>query len=183
MSPEERRERIREILQEQQKVKVNDLAALFQVNVMTIYRDVDLLERQGEVIRTHGGIMLNTGRHSKPATPAPQSSRMECAVCHKLTQPGFRWHIVGSGGSVVAVCCGHCAVLYSRMQAASAPLVLAQEALRPNTLEAEHGFFVSGTDFTTCCAPAVYAFSQEEHAHRFALGFGGRVMTWAELSR
>ncbi len=42
----------------QDEVGVADLAGHFQVTAMTIRRDLDVLEKQGQVTRTHGGAML-----------------------------------------------------------------------------------------------------------------------------
>ena len=53
----ERRARIQKLLAEQQVVSIPELAGLFGVSEMTIRRDLDHLERNGVVRRTHGGAL------------------------------------------------------------------------------------------------------------------------------
>ena len=50
-----RRDRIRELLNGQQAVSIANLAETFGLSEMTIRRDLDQLERRGQVRRTHGG--------------------------------------------------------------------------------------------------------------------------------
>lgn len=52
-----RRLRIREMLVRREAVAIPDLARQFQVSAMTIRRDLDQLEQDGELRRTHGGAM------------------------------------------------------------------------------------------------------------------------------
>ncbi len=47
--------RIRKLLQSERMVSISDLARQFEVSEMTIRRDLDKLERTGQVQRTHGG--------------------------------------------------------------------------------------------------------------------------------
>jgi len=60
---EERRAKIVELLQKSGKVTVAELARILKVSQMTIRKDLDLLEQDGELLRTHGGAILPT--HSK----------------------------------------------------------------------------------------------------------------------
>jgi DeoR family transcriptional regulator, fructose operon transcriptional repressor len=53
--PPLRQNRVLEILQERGQVTVNDLVALFEVSQDTIRRDLDVMERRGLLVRTHGG--------------------------------------------------------------------------------------------------------------------------------
>lgn len=50
-----REKKILEILDEHGEVKVKDLSKLFQVSEVTIRRDLQSLENQGLLVRTHGG--------------------------------------------------------------------------------------------------------------------------------
>ncbi|HAU38971.1 MAG TPA: DeoR/GlpR transcriptional regulator, partial [Phycisphaerales bacterium] len=52
-----RREEIQRILQSRQQVSISQLARRFGVSEMTIRRDLDQLESQGRVRRTHGGAL------------------------------------------------------------------------------------------------------------------------------
>ena len=54
----ERRELILEILEKKKSVSVTELADALYVSAPTMRRDLDLLEREGKVQRTHGGVLL-----------------------------------------------------------------------------------------------------------------------------
>jgi len=60
---EERRAKIVELLQKSGKVTVAELARILKVSQVTIRKDLDLLEQDGELLRTHGGAILPA--HSK----------------------------------------------------------------------------------------------------------------------
>ncbi len=60
---EERRSRIVEILRNSGKVTVSNLAKEFNVSEVTIRKDLDVLEKEGKLLRTHGGAILPV--HSK----------------------------------------------------------------------------------------------------------------------
>ena len=55
----ERRNMILEKLQDERKVVVSELSALFDVSEETIRRDLDKLDRQGLAIKSYGGAVLN----------------------------------------------------------------------------------------------------------------------------
>ena len=59
MFPEERRHIITEILRKQGRCRVDDLAGKLQVSEVTVRQDLDILEREGMLRRTHGGAILN----------------------------------------------------------------------------------------------------------------------------
>ncbi|AOY76285.1 DeoR/GlpR family DNA-binding transcription regulator [Clostridium formicaceticum] len=58
MLPAERRKIITDYLKEHGKVVVEDLAEVLKVSTMTIRRDLQLLEEEDLVTRTHGGAVL-----------------------------------------------------------------------------------------------------------------------------
>lgn len=65
VKPEQRQEQILARLRAlQAEVSVEDLASLFQVSPLTIRRDLEQLEEQGAVVRTHGGCMQKTSIES-----------------------------------------------------------------------------------------------------------------------
>jgi len=57
MLVEERRRRIMEILEDQERVTVEELVPRFSVSAVTIRGDLDALARVGAVIRSHGGAL------------------------------------------------------------------------------------------------------------------------------
>ncbi|MGB9858172.1 MAG: DeoR/GlpR family DNA-binding transcription regulator [Dictyoglomaceae bacterium] len=58
MLAEERRTRILELLEKERGVKVSDLVRIFNVTGATIRRDLEALEKEGLLKRTHGGAIL-----------------------------------------------------------------------------------------------------------------------------
>lgn len=62
MLSEERRRAILEMIQEDGRVLVRDLARRFRTSVITIRKDLEFLHHQGQLERTHGGALpLKTG--------------------------------------------------------------------------------------------------------------------------
>lgn len=57
----ERRNKILTILREDKHVVVNELAKTFEVSEETIRRDLDKLEKEGFVVKTYGGAVINEG--------------------------------------------------------------------------------------------------------------------------
>ena len=55
MSPQERRKRILQLLEQNEKIEIVELSETLSVTPMTIRRDFDMLERQKKLIRTYGG--------------------------------------------------------------------------------------------------------------------------------
>lgn len=67
MSPAvQRKSRMIEILESQERVLVADLARMFDVSDMTIRRDLESLERSGAVSRVHGGAVRAQSRSYEP---------------------------------------------------------------------------------------------------------------------
>ena len=56
---EERIQGIRKILERENRILVNDLYKTFNTTTVTIRKDLDLLEKEGFLKRTHGGAILN----------------------------------------------------------------------------------------------------------------------------
>ena len=55
---DERLEKILEILENEKKVKVTDLAEKFNVSEVIIRKNLKRLEQEGKLKRTHGGAIL-----------------------------------------------------------------------------------------------------------------------------
>lgn len=58
MLPNQRREKILDLLKEDGSAKVNDLARIFKVTEVTVRQDLEKLDKEGLVIREHGGVYL-----------------------------------------------------------------------------------------------------------------------------
>lgn len=57
MNPIKRKEYILDLLNQQGEVSVQDLADTLNVTSETIRRDLSILEKEGEIIKIHGGAM------------------------------------------------------------------------------------------------------------------------------
>jgi len=67
VSPPQRRRQILDLLASSDgPVSVETLGVRLDVSPVTVRRDLDLLERSGAVIRTHGGAMINTLHKERP---------------------------------------------------------------------------------------------------------------------
>ncbi len=62
MLPLERQNVIVSKLKEDRRVEVNNLSKMLDVSELTIRRDLDSLEEQGILLRSHGGAILNSDR-------------------------------------------------------------------------------------------------------------------------
>ncbi|MBN2274481.1 MAG: DeoR/GlpR transcriptional regulator [Bacteroidales bacterium] len=58
MLPNQRREKIFELIREDGQAKVTDLSRIFKVTEVTIRQDLERLENEGLIIREHGGAYL-----------------------------------------------------------------------------------------------------------------------------
>jgi DeoR family transcriptional regulator, fructose operon transcriptional repressor len=64
--PADRQHKIKEIIAQKGVVRVNELSDLFEVSVLTIRRDLDLLAEQGILERSHGGAVLRQNMSVEP---------------------------------------------------------------------------------------------------------------------
>jgi len=58
MLPNQRREKILDLLKEDGSAKVNELARIFKVTEVTVRQDLEKLDKEGLVVRDHGGVYL-----------------------------------------------------------------------------------------------------------------------------
>ena len=93
MIPAQRRVRIVEILRERRAVRVSSLSDDLRVSEMTIRRDLERLEAEGLLSRTHGGAILKQHMAEEPhyvdnvATHAEEKERIARAAA-AMIQPG-----------------------------------------------------------------------------------------------
>ncbi len=91
--PADRQTRIRKIVEEKGVAKVVDLSKKFNVTELTIRRDLDVLEKQGVLDRTHGGAILRHRMKTEPLyTEKDQINRLEKELIGKavnrVVEPG-----------------------------------------------------------------------------------------------
>jgi DeoR/GlpR family transcriptional regulator of sugar metabolism len=122
---EERRARILQILEQEHRAAVTDLASRFDVSEDTIRRDLRELETRGKILKTHGGAL----RHTTPAVPyerrVVQASEIKEALGRRaaeLVQDGDSMIIDGATTAVWvarALCGAHAKVLTNSWEVAS----------------------------------------------------------------
>lgn len=88
MLPNQRREKILELIREDGHAKVQDLARIFKVTEVTIRQDLEKLESEGLVEREHGGAILsNVGSNVKDIALQNQSNMpAKMAIARKAVE-------------------------------------------------------------------------------------------------
>lgn len=71
----ERQNKIEGVLKQKSSIKVNELAAMFDVSESTIRRDLHEMEDRGLIRRTHGGAMDSTSTSFEPSFKDKQDER------------------------------------------------------------------------------------------------------------
>ena len=100
MFPEERKQRICELVNEKRSVKVAELSRLMGISEVTIRRDLEELSRQKHLIRTHGGAIAMYSVGS-------EISATELIVSHKNIEEKRRiaalaYAMINDGDTVIA---------------------------------------------------------------------------------
>ena len=93
MTANHRREKILELIQEDGSAKVVDLARIFKVTEPTIRQDLEKLEKDGLVVREHGGAYLkNVDLNVRSVSLAHQENLEKKALiaqkCLEFIDPG-----------------------------------------------------------------------------------------------
>lgn len=87
MFAEERQEKICEMVNQRNSVKVSELSEVLETSEVTIRRDLEELQRQKRIIRTHGGAM-STYNVGKPINFTQLISR-ECSEKHQIALAAY----------------------------------------------------------------------------------------------
>ncbi len=170
----DRKKRILEILKEKNEVTAKELANLFKVSEMTIYRDIKQLEKTGEIIRKHGSILLNTKENKDSKTVDT------CPICEKAITRAHPYKIVIEGKKTLEACCEHCGFLLHQKYEDKEVSAITYDFITENPITAFNAYFVVGSDAQPCCSPSVIPFSSKEMAEKFAKGFGGKVLNFID---
>lgn len=102
----DRRERIVQEVRERGTVRVRDLADKFDVSLMTVRRDIELLAQDGLLERIHGGARLRGGRVALEPSPTekrllnPKAKRAIAELAAKQIEPG---EVVGIGSGTTTM--------------------------------------------------------------------------------
>lgn len=103
----DRIKRITEYLKENQSASVNELVEILGVSLVTVRKDLTAMEKQGTIVRTHGGALLNerkdAGSEGSPTNisiPSAYSLIADMAAQH--IRPGD-YIFLGSGKTCYAL--------------------------------------------------------------------------------
>ena len=82
MFASERRKKICQMLMDYKSVDVSRLSKLFNISTVTIRKDLELLESEGFLTRTHGGAVLNDS--FQPQGSVPEAAENMCSPGEEL---------------------------------------------------------------------------------------------------
>ena len=114
-----RQQKIKEIILDQNQIDVQTLSTLLNVSAVTVRSDLEDLEQEGFIVRSHGGAILNDAQNRLDVAPSaaipdaedPQSRENEhiAQIAAHLVQEN-EWIFLGAG----AVCTAIARALLSR---------------------------------------------------------------------
>lgn len=175
MLPIERLNRIKQLVLEQENIKISELSEALNVSEMTIHRDLKPLVEEGFLIKTFGGVSL--------ITPDKDNiSQDSCVMCHRAIHPKLGYRIIRQNNEIEMACCGHCGLMrVKQLSDEDGVQSICQDFFRQTTLSAKLAWFVLDTSINMgCCQPQVLTFESREHANNFVKGFGGIVASFDE---
>lgn len=171
MLPVERLARIKEIVLEQENVKIAELSAELNVSEMTIHRDVKQLVDDGFVVKTFGGISL-----AQTSTTSPTTNTHSCSLCHRPINDRFAYQLLLTNNRTERTCCSHCGLVRQLQQKDEVVQAITYDFFTGTTIGANLAYFVVDPSVQiTCCQPQVLAFDSKDNAEKFIKGFGGHV--------
>lgn len=171
MLPVERLARIKEIVLEQENVKIAQLSEELDVSEMTIHRDVKQLVDDGFVVKTFGGISL-----AQTATATPAVNNQTCTLCHRSINERFAYQLLLTNNRTERTCCSHCGLARQLQLGDQVVQAITYDFFTGTTMGASIAYFVFDPSVQiTCCQPQVLAFDSEDNANKFVKGFGGKA--------
>ncbi|RUM27678.1 MAG: DeoR/GlpR transcriptional regulator [Aquifex sp.] len=165
----ERKRKILELLKEKERTP-KELADIFKVSLMTIYRDIKELEKEGLIERKHGTISLKED----------ESSLQHCVICSKDIDGRFNVILFLNEGKKVHACCPHCGLMAFRKLSDKVESIIMKDFVSCNPVNAFTSWYVVGADISPCCSPSAFAFSDRYIAEKFSKGFGGKVLDFED---
>lgn len=165
----DRKEKILELIQRGYD-NVKALSQYFGVSLMTIYRDVRELEREGKIVRKHGELRLRTEEELK------EEKKDVCAYCTKAVDRRLEF-IYYLKNRKIKACCAHCGLLlYKDIKEDEVEACMTWDFITGNPISCYSAWYVVGSSALPCCSPSAIAFANREDAEKFAKGYGGAVM-------
>ncbi len=164
----DRKEKILELIGQGYST-VKALAEYFGVSLMTIYRDIRELEKEGKILRRHGEILLK-----KEEEKQTQEIGL-CAYCGKALEKRLEF-VYKLKGKTICACCAHCGfLLFNELQENELQSCMTRDFISGNPINCFSAWYVVDSSAIPCCSPSVIAFGNKQDAEKFAKGFGGNV--------
>ncbi|NBJ70421.1 MULTISPECIES: DeoR family transcriptional regulator [Clostridia] len=172
MLPLERKARIKELILQKKNLKITDLSKMFGVSEMTIHRDVKILEEEGVIQKTFGGISL---------VETEEGRQNQCVYCKRSINEKLAYRLILSNHDIEVACCAHCGLLRQQQLGDKVTQAICPDFLRQTTISAPLAWYVTDTSLHMgCCQPQLLTFEFREHAEKFVKGFGGEVYSFEE---
>ncbi|MBM7600591.1 DeoR/GlpR family transcriptional regulator of sugar metabolism [Virgibacillus halotolerans] len=175
MLPIERQNRIKALILNKRNIKISELSQTLQVSEMTIHRDLKPLIETGMIIKTFGGISLNSSEAGK------LDDTQTCVFCSSGVDERQAYRLILSNNQIEVACCAHCGLLRQRQLGDDVTQAICHDFLKQTTISAPDAWYVMDTSIHMgCCQPQVLTFQFKEHAVKFVKGFGGNVYPFQE---
>lgn len=166
-----RQRSILDMLEQQGSVAIGALAQTLQVSPMTVHRDLDQLERAGQLRKVRGG--------AQPVT-LPAEAGDACIACYAPLSLRTQVVLHLADGSQRRACCPHCGLMALSRSQDSVSAFLVTDFLRGRVVNGRTATFLASPTVSVCCTPTVLAFESAEDAQRFQTGFGGQLLNLDE---
>lgn len=176
MLPVERRDKILQLVDEQQCLKISELSEILHVSEMTVHRDLAPLVNKGLIIKTFGGIMRPPIKQEK--------EKNICIYCRKDYQKHLSYRLILPCDTVEIACCAHCGFLRHHQLDGKISHALVNDFLKQTTINALTATYVMNTTLNlNCCQPQVLPFEHKKHAEQFIRGFTGDIYSFQEAKQ
>lgn len=168
----QRQRTILDTLAVQGTVDIGELAHTLGVSPMTIHRDLDRLEREGQLRKVRGG-----------ALPVePREAPDVCLACYGGINPRTQVVLHLADGSQRRACCPHCGLMALSQGMLAVTSVLVTDFLFGRMVNGRTACYLAAPAISVCCTPTLLAFEDAQDAQRFQTGFGGQLLSLEEAT-
>lgn len=169
MTPQMRKQKIRELIKERLNMKISDLSFILGVSEMTIHRDLAPLVEEGYVMKTFGGITL--------VRKEPRVEKGDdCVLCNRTTNNRFTYRLILKD-KIENTCCPHCGLIRQFQLGDEVIQSVCYDFFTGNTISASFSWYVFDSTLRVgCCKPQILTFESKEHAEGFVKGFEGNIL-------